>query len=272
MTRPPNKSPPSGLTKRSSGQATIEYLYVIPILLILLLGTLQFVFIYEAKQTLNYATFVATRAGALQNGSMPAIQDGLYSGFAPLFTHSTKPSGQVYKDQQALKDARAMAKMELSNSKLALITIVNPTPGAFAGFVGSNSQAPLDMPNDNLMYRDPADLQDGMNIQDANILKVRVTYCVRLVVPIVNRVIFSFYNSALNPSATKAKIDSSTYQGTSIAAPELLKAGSTTAATGLCIGDTSFPYRLPVTSEAVVRMQSPFGNPNPGKANPWVAP
>ena len=51
-----------------AGQATIEYLYVLPILLILLLGSLQFIFIYEAKQTLNYATFNGTRNGALNGG------------------------------------------------------------------------------------------------------------------------------------------------------------------------------------------------------------
>ncbi len=249
--------------RRSGGQATVEYLYVIPILLILLLGSLQFIFIYEAKLALNYATFVATRAGALQNGSMAAIQSGLYSGLAPLFTHGT--------DQQALKTARAFAKTELSNNKLALITIVNPTPDAYSGFAGSNANAPDDMPNDNLMYRDPADLQGGMNVQDANLLKVRVTYCVRLVVPIVNRMIYSF---VVKPPATAAKIDSSTYQGTSIAAAELLKATPGTTGSGLCIvssepNDPNYTYRIPVTSEAVVRMQSPFQDPGGGK---WTAP
>ena len=249
----PSKSVRQSRRKRALGQATIEYLYVIPILLILLLGSLQFVFIYEAKLALNNATFVATRAGALQNGSMASIQDALYSGLAPLFAHGM--------DLQALKDARTAAKTELSNNQLTLVSIVNPTPGALAGFANAAGE----IPNDNLMYRDPADQQDGMNVQDANILKVRVTYCVRLVVPIVNRMIYSF---VVSPPATAARIDSSTYQGTSIAAPELLKvAPSTATASGLCIGDASYPYRIPVTSEAVVRMQSPFQDPGS-----WTAP
>ena len=252
----PNKHSPAHTrrTHRSRGQATIEYLYVLPILLILLLGSLQFVFIYEAKLSLNYATFVATRAGALKNGSMAAIQDGLYSGLAPLFAHG--------KDQKALKDARAAAKTELGNNKLALISIVNPTAGAYSGFANAAGE----IPNDNLMYRDPADQQDGMNVQDANILKVRVTYCVRLVVPIINRMIYSF---VVSPPATVAKIDSTTYQGGSIAAPELLKvAPASTTAAGLCIDPSNaYPYRVPVTSEAIVRMQSPFQDPGS-----WTAP
>ena len=243
---------PRGLLPKTSqrGQATIEYLYVIPILLILLLGSLQFIFIYEAKLALNNATFVATRAGALNSGAMANIQDALYSGFAPFFVHGL--------NQQALEDARHTAKAEIGNNKMTLITIVNP-PSSLAGTV---------IPNDNLMYRDPGDLSyGGLNVQDANLLKVRVTYCVRLVVPIVNRMISSFYVYALGGKQSPARIDS-TYNGGSISAPELLTVTPPPATTGLCVDPSDpYPYRLPVTSEAVVRMQSPFQN-----TDGWTGP
>lgn len=226
----------------------MEYLYVIPILLILLLGSLQFIFIYEAKETLNYATFMATRAGALNSGAMASMQDALYSGMAPLFAHDT--------NQQALKDGRKTAKTELSDNKLAYIEILNPTSTALSGFGGT-------IPNDNLMYRPTDVLKDGMNVQDANLLKVRVSYCVRLVVPIVNRMIYAF----TAPSSTQATIDSS-YSGSKIAAPEMLKTGTSSSTSGLCVSPSdAYPYRIKVTSEAVVRMQSAFTDP--GK---WTAP
>ena len=120
-----------------AGQATIEYLYVLPILLILLLGSLQFIFIYEAKQTLNYATFNGTRNGALNGGKMNAIQDGVVAGLAPMFVHD--------ETQLALKDARRLAYSELSNIKLARIEILNPTQTTVGSFGGT-------IPNDNLMY------------------------------------------------------------------------------------------------------------------------
>lgn len=241
------------------GQATIEYLYVIPILLIIFLASLQFVFIYEAKLALNYAVFVGTRAGALKNGSMAAIQDGLASGFAPFFTHPHAPSTNM--DLQALKDGRSTAKSELGDNKMTLITIVNPTSGAYSGFANAAGE----IPNDNLMYRSDTKLNDNMNVQDANILKVRVTYCVRLVVPIVNRMIFAF---TVSPPSTPAKIDSAAYNGGSIAAPELLKAEPSTTGSGLCNDpNNAYPYRIPVTSEAIVRMQSPFQDPGS-----WTAP
>lgn len=241
----------SGGARRQAGQATIEYLYVIPILLVLLLGSLQFIFIYEAKETLNYATFSGTRSGALNQGDMKAIQDGLAAGLAPLFVHG--------ETQQALKDARRVAKTELGDSKLARIEIVNPTAGALSGFGG-------EIPNDNLMYRPDDEYKDGMNVQDANLLKVRVTYCVRLVVPLVNRMIYAF---AVSPPATPDKIDTLDATSNRIAAPDMLKATTGGASSGLCVSpDDTYPYRIPVTAEAVVRMQSAFSNPS----GVWIAP
>jgi hypothetical protein len=238
------------MTSREQGQATVEFLYVVPILLILLLASLQFVFIYEAKQTLNYATFAGTRAGALNHGDMAAIQDGLISGMTPLFNHG--------EDLAAIKTARRLAATEFGDAKLARIQIVNPTSAALAGFGGSDG-----IPNDNLMYRDPADLKAGMNVQDANLLKVRVTYCVRLGVPIVNRMIYSF---GVGAPVTAVKAD--TYSSGAIAAPDLMKVGTPGAITGLCVDPSnSYPYRIPVTSEAVVRMQTTFRDPGL-----WTAP
>lgn len=237
---------------RQAGQATVEYLYVLPIMLLLMLASLQFVFIYEAKQTLNYATFVGTRAGALNNGDMKAIQDSLAAGFAPLFAHGA--------DQQALKDARAAAKAEIGNTKLTLIQIVSPTSGALSGI--SSATGGSDIPNDNLMYRDPTALYDGMNIQDANLLKVRVTYCVRLVVPLVNRLVHSFLPASGDWTPT-GRMD--TYSGGTISAADMLKVESTGSACSNP-GD-AYPYRIPVTSEAVVRMQSPFKDPGS-----WTGP
>lgn len=237
------------------GQATIEYLYVLPILLLLMLASLQFIFIYEAKQTLNYAVFVGTRAGALNSGAMVSIQDGVAAGLAPLFAHKIGAATEL----DALKLGRRTARDELGNPKLARIEIVNPTAGALAGFG-------TEIPNDNLMYRDPTVLKSGMNVQDANLPKVRVTYCVRLVVPIVKNMIFGY---AVAPPATPAKIDS-TYAGGTIAAPELLKAATpSNPVNTLCNDPTNaFPYRVPVTAEAVVRMQTPFRNPGVWNTSP----
>lgn len=236
---------------RQRGQALAEYIYVFPILALLILGAIQFGFIYQAKATLNYATFAATRQGALHNGSMSAIVDGLVSGMMPLFTHSSATGGQ--RNFDLLKDAWKRSSSQMTNPKLTSIAIVNPTKaalGAYKGLSDSNDE----IPNDNLMYR-PTDLVDGsMNIQDANLLKVRITYCYRLIVPILNKLIFHL---TIDPPATPDEI------GT---APDLLASTGGNSKTLPCTGIDD-EYRIPITSEAVVRMQTPFQSPAK-----WVGP
>ena len=58
----------------------VEYLIIFPALLLLILGAIQFALIYQAKFTLNYATFMAARQGALKNAKMTSIKDGLAGG------------------------------------------------------------------------------------------------------------------------------------------------------------------------------------------------
>lgn len=238
---------------RQAGQALPEYIYVFPILALLILGAIQFGFIYQTKATLNYATFHATRQGALNNGSMNAIVDGLVSGMMPLFAHRSKSGNELNLD--TLKAAWRAAHEQIKNPKLTKIWIVNPTPAALSAY-SSLSESGNEIPNDNLMYR-PTNISGSanMNIQDANLLKVRVTYCYRMAVPILNRLIFHL---VVDPPSFAQQFKS---------APDLLASSAGGSSSRACtdVGDNE--YRIPITSEAVVRMQSPFRNP--GK---WEGP
>lgn len=243
---------------RQGGQAAVEYLYVLPILLLLLFGALQFSFIYEAKLTLNQAVFAATRRGAVNSGAMEAIQDGLEAGLAPLFTRDST--------QAELKAGRLRAHDLIGNPQLALITIVNPTPSALSEFTQSlnwTADGGDGIPNDNLMYRSTTAGSSGMNIQDANLLKVRVTFCYRMIVPILNKMIYTFTTGV----PTTPKMIDSTYAGGPLSANEMLAVATPSLATGLCGDPDKNGYTIPVTSEAVVRMQSPFKDPGA-----WTAP
>jgi hypothetical protein len=238
-------------TRRQTGQAIAEYIYVFPILLMLILGAIQFGFIYQTKATLNYATFVATREGALHNGAMSAIIDGLSSGMMPLFAHSSSTGGS--RNLALLKNAWKLANEQVTDPKLTVITIVNPKPGVLSAYQGL-SESGDEIPNDNLMYRDTGILGGVMNLQDANLLKVRVTYCYRMAVPILNKLI---YNLAIDPPASQAVGNT---------AADMLDSSGGGSTTRPCTGIDD-EYRIPITSEAVVRMQTPFKNP--GK---WVGP
>ncbi|OGA24034.1 MAG: hypothetical protein A3I02_14750 [Betaproteobacteria bacterium RIFCSPLOWO2_02_FULL_67_26] len=170
--------------KRRAGQAMVEFLIIFPTLLMLVLGAFQFALLYQQKQTLNYATYMAARHGALKNGKMNPIKDALASNLTPLYM--TK-SG----DYADLIKARVIAAIETFNPLNMRIEILNPTGAAYNAHK-ADSETGTEIPNDNLMYRGTG-VKGGMNVQDANLLTVRVTYCARLIVPIVNKAIYSLY-------------------------------------------------------------------------------
>ena len=183
------------------GQTMVEYLIILPALLLLVLGVIQFALIYQAKSTLNYATFMGARQGALKNASMFSVMDGVAGGMTPLFMRTTDAAAI-----QDLAKARIIAAIEIFNPLTAKVEILSPTQEAFDEFMVDG-----EIPNDNLMYRSSdAGENSGMSIQDANLLKVRVTYCVKLVVPFVDRVIYALTTGILGVQnlANKSYTDS----------------------------------------------------------------
>ena len=277
--------------RRPRGQAMVEYIIVLPVLLMLVLGAIQFALLYQVKSTLNYATFIGARQGALKNAKTNSIKDGIASGMTPLFTFSPDVSG--------LLKGRAIAMVEVFNPLTMKLEVLNPTSKAMTDFGiddpdGSGSKV---IPNDNLFYRCSGEPCAGtmggesqMTIQDANVLKIRVTYCAKMIVPLANATIYALVNGiegtknltteffSTNPKApTKdnlfcsklkerfgGKVQSVVDAGAAVGVDlsfltEKLQLISETLAGGTIplldwgIGG----YRIPVVSEAVIRMQSP---------------
>ncbi len=260
------------------GQAMVEYLIILPALLMLVLGAIQFALIYQAKFTLNYATFMAARQGALKNAKLTPIKDGLAGGMTPLFMRTT--------DTPFLDDlakARVIAMIEVFNPLTTKVEIISPTKAAFDAL-----KQGTEIPNDNLMYRSTSG--DGMSIQDANLLKIRVTYCVRLIVPFADRAIYALSNGI---AGVANLTNESFWSGATPTTPNLCTMPADTVASlvqkldnvagmpadvknaigaaGNKVEDllnnipTTIPLlnwniagmRIPITAEAIVRMQSP---------------
>jgi Flp pilus assembly protein TadG len=178
------------LWPRQSGQAMSEFLVIAPLLLFFCFGTLQFVLLYQAKSTLDVATLEAAREGAVNHGSIPAMQSGLARGLAPLYARSATAEGVQAAQQKAMVDA----------VDFSTITIVSPTDDMFRDFAQTRYY-PADVrefteiPNDTLIYRNTVVGQTSkVNIQDANLLKIRVHYCYNMYVPLVNKVIYYAVN------------------------------------------------------------------------------
>lgn len=272
--------------RRMRGQSMIEYLIILPSLLLLSLGAIQFALLYQIKSQVNYATYAAARQGALKNGNATSIKDAFGAGMTPLFT--TKPNFT------GMLRGRAVGAIEAFNPMVTHIERVSPPDSVKEDFGEPDpaSAGKRIVPNDNLQYR-PTTLgsKSKLNIQDANILKIRVTYCAKLIVPIANVAIYSLVNGIegtknlageffSTPTTGIAKTPNSCSQlkdkysesighlndaASAVGADLSFISDALSQASGFLNG-TSIPilnwtiggYRIPVTAEAVVRMQSPM--------------
>lgn len=116
------------------------------------------------------------------------------------------------------------------------IEILNPTIEAFEAFDNESDDYTYVIPNDNLMYRN-AETSSGLTVQDANLLKIRASYCYPLYVPFVNRVMgimLTNNNSDDCPGCTGTVTDINSFEYG-------------------CLENGRFP----IHAQAIVRMQSP---------------
>ncbi|WP_322010720.1 TadE/TadG family type IV pilus assembly protein [Paraburkholderia sp. J12] len=237
--QPCPRSGRAGRRRGQRGQSATEFIIALPVLLLLCLGLIQFALLYQAKSTVNYATLMAARAGAVENGQKTAMLNGFGRGIAPLFAHSTGLATQ----QMAV----ATATIEARNPGITTLAVISPTGAALSDFGRANYYAGktvTEIPNDTLMYRNTqTGSSSGLSIQDANLLKISVTYCYDLYVPFINRVIFYLVNGISNIYST----------GNSGGL------GLPTKMNG-CYGYSAISgdFRIPIESEAIVRMQSPY--------------
>lgn len=223
------------------GQSATEFLVILPALILLVFGIIQFALLYQTRATLNHATLLAARAGSMHNGSMTEMRSALARGLAPLFASEASATGY----------AKALLKAQVESSAgYAAVDILNPTQAALNDFgrprldEGSGSE----LPNDTLNYRTTSPGgSSNISVQDANILHIRITYCSRLIVPIVDRILYSTLNStAAMPTALTA---------TGMSNPMGTEADPAATSCGTAGNDGR---RIKVQSEAFVRMQSAF--------------
>ena len=207
--------------------------------------------------------------------------DGVASGMTPYFMRTAIGATPNSAD---LSKARRIATIEIFNPNSTEIRILNPTPEAMDAFVPL-SEMMNEIPNDHLMYR--VANGGGMSIQDANLLKIRVTYCVKLVVPFVDRIIYgvtagiqgvrqltneSFAGTAETNGNSCTGINQKFGQSNMpTIIDKTLIDGVTQKVYGQAVNPDptgNFPTneqllwnvggrRIPITAEAVVRMQSP---------------
>ena len=214
---------------RQRGQSLPEFLIVVPAFIFLVLLVFQLVLVYRAKNTLDYATLMAARVGAVKGASVKEMKDGLARGLTPLYATSTGAAG--------LYEAWGKAKLDMILN--ARIEIISPTKASWNEFRERQYNGKPALPNDNLAFRDHSVGTSGVSLQDANILKIRVTYDYPLIVPFVDRV--------MRGDSKYVKSDGFLDPANVDMTPPVLSGGS--------------HFRIPLESHAIVRMQTPIYEP-----------
>jgi hypothetical protein len=164
------------------GVSLVEFAIVFPFAVLFVLALIQTGFIYMAKLQLNHATFMAARVGSLNNARPDVIQAALQRGLSPFYQDSTQTN-----DSQRLATAHAKALVDVRLPWGLNIDMLNPSPDAFRDFgVRDPVTRVLYIPNDNLEWRsDQVGARSGLNLRDANLLKLRVLYGYELKVPLM---------------------------------------------------------------------------------------
>lgn len=243
--------------QRQIGQSSVEFVVIFPALVILVFGIIQTAMIYQGRATLNYATLLAARAGALHNGDVGEMRNALSRGLAPLFAAEATPDGYA--------TALAKAAAETAGpAALASVEILNPSSASFQDFGRSrlDGAGGRELPNDTLAYRrSDTGSNSQQSVQDANLLHVRVTYCFRLIVPVIDRMLQAAFN---NPPETGS---------TGLGMGNPFGIGAVPAG-AVCNNEALGGRRIYIQSEALVRMQTPFfeenlaGSNTPGTPGP----
>lgn len=211
--------------RRQRGQAVVETFVVILVFGVFLLGIFQAILFYRVKSVVDYAALQAARSGATHFAEMGEIRKGFARGLMPLYAH--KP------DNLEVTKAYGEAFVAANNPLETEIRIVSPTRAAYADWAEPQFDGVKAIPNDSLAFRPSTPgARSGLTVQDANVLKIRVVYGYKMIVPVIDKIVIAIFRDTF-------------YQGMDAREIAMLESG-----------------RLPIVSQAVVRMQTPIRDPD----------
>ncbi|BDE70226.1 pilus assembly protein TadE [Delftia sp. 670] len=172
---------------RQRGSAMVEFTVVGPIITLLGLALLQYGLVFFNKNQINHASFMAARAGTMAHARMDDIREAYLRAIVPLYGGGSNST--------ELADAKAKAKADLKDH--LRIDLINPTRESFEDWSEPHLKEKYGVPaipNAGLAHRDKKDIgsKSGQSVQDANLLKIRVTHGYELKIPLV-RGIYQHY-------------------------------------------------------------------------------
>lgn len=243
------RSHASSSSHRERGATLVEFVIAGPLVLFILLVLMQYALLFNARSQLNYATFEAARAGTVANARPAIIRTAFDRAMTGYHGGGTTTAELAASRARALAEAPFTRIEILSPTKESFDDYHSPTLAARMGAPGrvipstnlAQLACPIDRPG---CPSNPASNASGQTLQDANLLKLRITYGIPaqkqipLAGPFMARAL-----AALNP------VEKDAFRAGLIA-----------------------HGRIPVVAHTVMRMQSPAieasnpSSPGPGNA------
>lgn len=270
-----------------SGQAIVEMIILWPSLILLTLGTLQMALLYRDKAVFNDAVFRAAREGALNHAYVNIMNKKLVEGLVPLY-QKRAPTATAY--SEAFVSAYIDNGIDPTSGNVVgirssiSIDLVTPNRSIFGAFRtpiyelaegceesvetvtrGNNrtrcarlgERLFTQIPNDNLHIRPSATssvvvLGESvrMNLQDANLLKINAHWCAPLSVPFGR---FALYQWNRTWSWVYANLGGNEHPHWPVCLAKTVANAEASAR-----GEVARLMYIPVSSDAIVRMQSPI--------------
>lgn len=165
------------LASAMRGATLVEMAITMLLFLMVIFAIAEMALMYKAKAVVDMAALAAARAGAVDNarsGLTSQMRLAGKSALAPLYMKRAAGKGE-------LASAIVRANVDVTGM---FIDVLNPSAASFADH-GVSANGRRFIPNDNLMYRSTqVKGSSRQNIQDANLLKIRLTYCYKPVMPL----------------------------------------------------------------------------------------
>lgn len=160
------------------GSAMLSTLVCLPLLGLLIGGTLQMGLLYKQKLVLEYAVGMGARSGAISNASRPSILAGLRSGLRPLYVGNRHEITSATLDREVQEDLEHHSCISIKMPSAAAIKDHDVT---LADPIADNQIYPFELTT---LPRTPGP-SSGVSIQQAMMLHIEVTYGARPQVPVV---------------------------------------------------------------------------------------
>lgn len=184
---------------RQRGSAMIEFTVVGPIITLFGLSMVQYGMLFFAKDQITHAGFMAAREGANANASLDKVYLAYVRALVPMY------GGGQTAPELAGSLAKAAADIGPNSVGNVNIELLNPTRESFDDWNDPALQNKLKtgsrrvIPNSGQAYKDQkVGATSGQTLQDANLIKLRITHGYRPKVPLVGN-IYGIYLKWLDP-------------------------------------------------------------------------